>query len=271
MTVCIAAVCDGGKSVIVAADRMFTAPPPVNMEFETAEKKIEQVSPGCVALFAGNSAYATEIIQGALDALAGAQRPQVPVVIERLKESYIRVRNQKVRDQIIIPALGPDFVRAEALGMNIPTYLQAQQAIYGQMVMMQQQFNLGSDIVVAGVDDLGARLHVLSHPGTTASLDKLGHASIGSGGNHANMRLALGAQTKNSNLVETLYRVFDAKKAAEVAPGVGQETDIAIVSAAETKQCSRELLQDLSEIFNESGGKVPTSLEKIEKRLSNGK
>jgi hypothetical protein len=112
----------------------------------------------------------------------GAQKPQVSVVIEKLKESYVRVRNQKVRDQIIAPALGPDFVRAESLGMNMPTYLQAQQNVYGQMFMMQQQFNLGSDIIVAGVDDLGARLYVLSHPGTTASLDKLGHASIGSGG-----------------------------------------------------------------------------------------
>jgi len=33
VTICIAAVCDGGQSIVVAADRMFTAGPPVNLEF----------------------------------------------------------------------------------------------------------------------------------------------------------------------------------------------------------------------------------------------
>jgi len=46
---------------------MFTAGPPVNLEFETAEKKIESVSPSCVALLAGNSAFGTEIMHGALN------------------------------------------------------------------------------------------------------------------------------------------------------------------------------------------------------------
>ena len=72
MTICIAAVCDGGQSIVVAADRMFTAGPPVNLEFETAEKKIESVSPSCVALLAGNSAFGTEIMHGALNGFAGA-------------------------------------------------------------------------------------------------------------------------------------------------------------------------------------------------------
>ncbi len=58
MTVCIAAASDGGRCVVVAADRMFTVSAPVNLEFETGEQKIESLSPSCVALSAGNSAYA---------------------------------------------------------------------------------------------------------------------------------------------------------------------------------------------------------------------
>ncbi len=37
MTVCIAAICEDGKKIVVAADRMFTAGAPVNLEFETEE------------------------------------------------------------------------------------------------------------------------------------------------------------------------------------------------------------------------------------------
>jgi hypothetical protein len=35
MTVCIAAICDRGQKVVVAADRMFTFQAPLNIEFQT--------------------------------------------------------------------------------------------------------------------------------------------------------------------------------------------------------------------------------------------
>ena len=61
MTICIAAICDGGKHIVVAADRMFTAPPPISVELRRDESKIEALAPACVALSAGSSAYAFEI------------------------------------------------------------------------------------------------------------------------------------------------------------------------------------------------------------------
>jgi hypothetical protein len=273
MTVCIAAVCDGGKSVVVAADRMFTAPAPMNMEFETSEKKIESLATGCVAMSSGNSAYATEIIAGTLVGLAGAQQPQMSVVAERVKDAYISVRMTKVREQILVPHMGPDFLRVEAIGKTLPEYLASQAALYGNLVMLTNQFNLGSDFIVTGVDTGGARICVVGHPGTLAWLDKLGYAAIGSGGIHANMRLALGAQTRSSPLVDTVYRVFDAKKASEVAPGVGPRTDMAIVTTNGTKMLSEGVLKVLLEIFNESEGKKPSSLAKLEAELkkANGK
>jgi hypothetical protein len=96
---------------------MFTAPA-VNMEFETSEKKIEQLAPGCVAMSAGNSAYATEIISGTLVGLAGAQQPLVSAVADRLKDAYLAVRLTKIRDHIIVPNMGPDFLRVEAIGRH---------------------------------------------------------------------------------------------------------------------------------------------------------
>jgi hypothetical protein len=123
MTVCIAAVCDGGQSVVVAADRMFTAPAPTSMEFETSEKKIESLATGCVALSSGNSAYGTEIIAGTIVSLSGAQRPLMAIVAERVKEAYISVRMAKMREQVILPSLGPDFFRIEGTGKTLPEYL----------------------------------------------------------------------------------------------------------------------------------------------------
>jgi len=267
MTVCIAAVCENGSKIVVASDRMFSAPAPLSLQFETDEKKIEILSPTCVTLIAGNSALATEIIRATKTILAGAHNPLVESVAKAMHDSYTEVRLAKVREFIIIPNLGPDFIRAELLGVSIPQYLQQQQSLYQQLVTHMSNFNVGVDIVVAGTDDGGARIAVITHPGTTAWFDKLGHAAIGSGGIHANMRLALGAQTSHSTLADTLYRVYEAKRASEVAPGVGQATDIVIVDGTRSTECSRETLTALKEIFEESGGRVPAaaSLERIVK------
>jgi hypothetical protein len=162
MTVCIAAVCEGGRKIVVSADRMFTAGAPVNVEFETSEKKIETLAPACVALCAGNSSFASEIIQKAKLSLSGAQTPDVEHVAALVRIAYAAVREIKVRETVIIPTLGPDFTRIEQLGSNLPQYLQAQPNLYNQLVMMMSNFNLNSDIIVAGIDTAGARIAIVT-------------------------------------------------------------------------------------------------------------
>jgi hypothetical protein len=178
-----------------------------------------------------------------------------------VQESYLEVRFAKVREQIILPNLGPDFLKAESLGISMPTYLQPQAGLYQQLAAVMANFNIQSDIIAAGIDSEGARLAVISHPGTTAWLDKLGYAAIGSGGIHAIMRLALGAQTSQNSAAETLYRVYEAKKASEVAPVSGRLPTLR--DGAHAVECSVEMLTALSSIFNDSGGRTPTSLGAI--------
>jgi hypothetical protein len=263
VTVCIAAVCAAGRKIVVSADRMFTAGAPVNVEFETSEKKIETLAPACVALMSGNSSYASEIIQAAQQSLSGAQTPDVEHVAETVRAAYAAVRSVKVREQVVIPTLGPDFIRVEQLGSTLPQYLAAQPNLYNQLVMMMGNLNLQSDIIVAGIDTYGARIAIVTHPGTTIWLDKLGFAAIGSGGIHANMRLSLGSQAKSAGLTETVYRVYEAKKAAEAAPGVGSKTDLVVVSEMAIKDSDEGLLTKLDEIFIASGGRKPEDLSEI--------
>jgi 20S proteasome alpha/beta subunit len=224
MTVCIAAICDCGHKVVVAADRMFTFPAPLNIEFQTPEKKIEQIGTSCVVLSSGNGAYSTEITQAVTRLLNGNPNPPISRAAEILRDAYLQIRSIKVREQVIIAMLGPDYLKFEAMNVSLPQYLQYQPAVFQQAAVQMQMFNLGTDMIVAGVDAEGARVAYVGNPGTLAWLDKLGYAAIGSGGIHATTRLSLGSQTRDSGLAETVYRVYEAKRAAEVAPGVGPET-----------------------------------------------
>ena len=208
MTICIAAICESGKNVVACADRMFTAPAPLNLEFETEEQKVEQLAPRCPALKSGNSGYGTEVLNAVRQNLRGSQNPTIADVSESLKNQYASIRAHKADETIVLSALGSDFSAFLQKGGTLPSYLQLQPGIYQQLVMAMQQFNMNVEIIVAGIDQSGAHIYRVSHPGTAICLDKLGYDAIGSGGIHALTRLYLGAQTTHRSLIETLYAVW---------------------------------------------------------------
>lgn len=265
MTVCIAATCEGGKRIVVAADRMFTLSAPASLEFETQEKKIESLANGCVLLSSGNSAYAKEILSQSLDALEAASAPKLAHVAEVVKGSFVKVRAAKTREQVLLPMLGPDFIKFDSMSMPLPQYLQFQPAVFQQLSSQMFTFNLGLDLLVCGIDASGAHIVYIGHPGTTAWLDKLGYAAIGSGGIHAQTRLSLASQTRDETLARTVLGVYQAKKAAEAAPGVGNATDMAIVDSAQVAFCGTEVLAELDEFLGDNAPplQVPEKLSAL--------
>jgi hypothetical protein len=101
-----------------------------------------------------------------------------------------------------------------------------------------------------------------------AWLDKLGYVAVGSGGIHATTKLSLGSQTRDSTLLETLYRVYEAKRAAEVAPGVDPDTDVAIVERDRIIMCRSHILTKMEEILKASSGRMTPDLAELAALLS---
>src|SRR5258708_2914333 len=148
------------------------------------------------------------------------------MIAAQLKSEYETFREESIEENLIRAAFGQDFVSFRTRGGTLPAYLQAQPAIYQQIIAQASQYNIGLEFIVAGVEPTGAHIFYVAHPGTLHNFDKLGHASIGSGALHAAMGLSLSKQTPQSSLAETLFAVYYAKRAAEVAPGVGKETEM---------------------------------------------
>jgi 20S proteasome alpha/beta subunit len=261
MTVCIAAICENGKYIVVAADRMFTSS--LNVEFETDERKIEVLGKSCVALAAGNTAYSSEIL--GLSRTQLGQRDEFPVAeaAKIIKEIYIFARNQKVEETVVIPAFGKYFLDFRNKGASLAGYLQPQQNTFSQITSFASQYVLDLELLIAGIDDTGAHIYQVSNPGTEYALDKLGHAAVGSGGLHAIIYLSLIGQTSHKGLAETLYSLYDAKKAAEVAPGVGSVTDIAIVEKDKIWDCPDSLLVALESVSSEARKRTLPDLKEV--------
>jgi len=125
------------------------------------------------------------------------------------------------------------------------------------------QHNLNTEVLVAGVDDSGAHIFAVIHPGQLLPLATTGFGAIGSGGIHAAVRMSLAQHTKSASLVETMYNVYEAKRASEVAPGVGKLTDIAIIRNGKFCFGGTELLSTLEEAHKEKPALSSVELEKL--------
>ena len=265
MTVCIAAVCEGGKQLVVGADQMVTISAPLNVEFDPPLSKIESMGTSSVALGAGNTLYVAEILRQARDEYQNVQSP-VPQIADAVCKVYKRYRDEKAEELVILPPLGLDFLNFRLRGGTLPAYLQPQPGIYQQLTVMASRWNLGVDIIVAGIDQNGSHMYWVGNPGTSVCFDKIGYNAVGTGATHVAIKLALELQHPNSSLAETMLSVYGAKKASEVAPGVGQETEIKVVSQEGIWLVRNELMEIIRSSNADEQSKSKPNIQAIKEK-----
>jgi 20S proteasome alpha/beta subunit len=110
------------------------------------------------------------------------------------------------------------------------------------------------ELLIAGVDAAGAHVYSIHNPGKPArEHDVIGYAAVGSGGIHALQAMIGFRHSPTAGLRETVFRVYAAKRRAEVAPGVGLDTDVAIVSASGVRFLSPSTLEGLATLYDNYG------------------
>ena len=83
MTVCIATLCNKGKDVVVASDRMITATyPPV--EFEHGIPKLEVICPSCIVLTSGDALAHADLCRAVRGVISGLSRPRTAKITEEI-------------------------------------------------------------------------------------------------------------------------------------------------------------------------------------------
>ena len=87
------------------------------------------------------------------------------------------------------------------------------------------QVETGCETIIAGLDDTGPHLYKIDDSGLRCC-DAVGFAAIGYGARHAESQFMLGEHIRASSLIDTAMLTYIAKKRSEIAPGVGQDTDL---------------------------------------------
>lgn len=258
MTICIAANCAGGSGVVVASDRMLSAPF-LLLEFDHPDAKIDIISNSCVALTAGDALAADSVLSAGPGLPGQMTNPLVSQFAEHVRQRFVEARRRLANEHILEPRgiTFQDFYMGGLIN-RLPSDLAL---VLDNQV---QELQLGVSILLGGVDRTGAHIYAIGDPGTSACYDRVSYHAVGSGHRHAMLTLVGYNQHRSIGINQTVFNVYCAKRAAEAAPGVGNATEMRIITADGIKSLSPEELAALSPLYER---RVRPKLEDLEQAI----
>lgn len=225
---------------MVAADRMVTAGE--FMEFEHPGSKIIQLSKHALLMVAGTTNDGMRLARQAAAEMGGATG-EIAEVAEELGQRYAEARKHRA-EQIL-----------GLRGLNFESYYAMHASLNGAVVKFLDErlasYDFGVTLLLAGVDDAGAHIHTNGNPGNGNQChDSIGWHAIGSGSIHVIPSMAGFDHSPEAAYRETLFRVYASKRRAEVAPGVGKESEVAVINRDGVKWLTSGELEQLDSIYD---------------------
>jgi hypothetical protein len=234
MTVCVAAVCDDGKSIILVADKMIGIG---FIESEPDIHKLLQLHKDWWVLFAGDDISPVfDIIDYSKEAILKKQEknklsPDSPIplvtAMEVIRESYERKRSEEAESLYLKP-IGWDIASFNAGGQN-------SLSDFGEIKANLANYSLSIELLVAGFSEGRGYVFSLVGYGSEKGLIKRhdipGFSSIGSGGTGAVYMMYYREMSYKKPAREAVYYAMEAKLFGEQASGVGEKTDLYIATS----------------------------------------
>ncbi len=200
-----------------------------DVEFEQPQPKMWRQGPHAVAMMYGDAAAQAEIArQSEANILHKGLRD-----LSAIAESYLQSLMQYVRRLAEAEVLTPlnltndsFFVHQASLSPEIAAQIINQLQEYYIRSGLYRRF--GGALLI-GADTQGGHIFKIEY-GARVLVDRIGFAAAGAGQWHAESQFMFSRYTADWDFPEALSLVYSAKKRAEVAPGVGAETDIVLIA-----------------------------------------
>jgi len=221
VTVCIAA--RAGPNLIGASDRMLSSS---DIQFEPPiSSKTAPLTNSIAVMQAGDAAFHAEIVgEVAPIVLDRVQKdPGNWWVVKDVAELYVSHRNEIKRKRAESALLTP-------LGLTSDSFRRLQKELNDGVAEQLTRDLINYQVphvsvLVVGIDPQGPHIYVVDDDEIRCN-DFIGFAAIGIGTRHAGSQFMLGRHSWNSPVVDTALLTYIAKKRSEIAPGVGEGTDM---------------------------------------------
>jgi 20S proteasome alpha/beta subunit len=234
MTICIAAICDNGGTGVVAADRMAVFGAGSLLEFKQDDSihKVYKIGRSSVLLHSG----ATKDAEAVVDAMSKNSKSKE---VRHHLDSVLAELLKRKRDAQTAGLIGSDYDFNKLLG------LAGTVAPFNEIWQQVRKIDLGEMLLVT--PEVGeVAIHYLRPPEFGTKSD-LSYASIGSGGIYGRAALTIQQYSKSTRLTDATFQVYSAKKAAEMVYGVGEQTDMAVVTHHGVTEVPAETMSLLEE------------------------
>lgn len=249
VTVCVAAICDV-NILLGASDRMLTSG---DVEFEPQTPKIYAPTNSIAVMIAGDASLQYELLYGFYDwtNLRSKEKdpPWIPIAdaAKEYRRIYQEIKSQRAATRV----LGP-------LGLTMESFLQKQKEMAPEMVKELTgaivNFEMPEfETIIAGNDGKGAHIYLVTNNEVLCK-DGIGFAAIGIGYWHANSQFMFAKHNRERPLPESLLLTYAAKKRAEVAPGVGEGTDMFTIGPqpGTYNEIRRDVISEVDKIYKQT-------------------
>lgn len=255
MTVAIGAICNIGANrppcVVAACDRMVTIR---GLQYEPHQRKTVELATTTVALFAGEMqlhAAVTPKTSERLKALTG-ERDQPRLTVQEIAEIYAEefgyYRRNLAEREVLVPR-GLNFANLPRQLSGWPHYQ------VRELDAMLAAHSVDSTAIIVGIDHLGAHIYVVRDPGVAASYAIPCFACAGSGKDIAEAQFMVAQYDKQWPLSKALWLAYSAKARAQVAGGVGPETDLIVIAPGRIDYATDAQTKYLFEMFKHARAK----------------
>jgi len=232
-----------------------------NIEFEADFAKATLITNNCIAATAGSAIAHTPIFREVHAQIVREGTNDIEKIVDYVRTAYAKVRNLKMEEEVLFP-----------FGLTLQQYLQQQQALHPQLVNILVQnmskYNYQLWILIAGVDDKGAHIYRVENPGKTLNYDTIGYHAIGSGELHSISTFIGSGYGSKTTLQKALAITFEAKKRSEKATGVGQQTDMYVLTKDTVIHLPEEAVKELDAMYQKRLEQEQKVVAEVESAIS---
>ncbi len=253
MTICIACTCEQDSKnpkngrVIAVSDRMITVDA-LMLEFEHALPKLEEITQSSLVMLAGDALTPTDVLRDVKSHSRKEKITDLRSLARLLSEVLAEHRKRLVEENVLGPRGFGSFEEYYQKASSLPSDLV--RSLDQEIVSFEEVHEIaGVNVLLAGLDDTGPHLYLITNPGTATCFDAIGYHAIGSGDSQAIATISSYGYVDTFGSNTALYVAYDAKRKAERAPGVGRETDIRIVDSKGIHEISAESATELEKIY----------------------
>jgi len=238
MTICIAAIgrgLDNEELIVFATDHMISHP---LGQFEMNVEKYKKLPNNAVSMLAGDPLIFDTLVKdcNADDDIEGTA--------QKIHKVFNDIKNEAIQKQLLDRfKLDFNYLKEVLRGPIQNTFL-------SNMLESVVKFTLNTVVILIGFKEDEAQITEIGEV-KIANVRDISFDAVGSGAVQATNTLLFQRHCKNDSLATTIYDVYKAKRNAEVAQGVGKETDLMVLSKSRLEKIGEARLKDLDGIYAE--------------------